>query len=113
VASLAGLIVALSVVVYETYKFMRPGLYSHERRYYLAAIPTSLVLAPVGVAAAEMTRTVDMTRAILVARLEATTRPTCDDVVENELNDLGPERRDYHTPEQGLISHGLHFFFPV
>ena len=49
VASLAGLIVALPVMVYETYAFMRPGLYPHERRYYLAAIPTSLVLALVGV----------------------------------------------------------------
>jgi len=49
VASLAGLIVALPVLVYETYAFMRPGLYPHERRYYLAAIPTSLVLALVGV----------------------------------------------------------------
>lgn len=50
VASLAGLIVALPVFVYQTYGFMRPGLYPHERRYYLAAIPTSLVLALVGVA---------------------------------------------------------------
>lgn len=49
VASLAGLIVALPVLVYETYAFMKPGLYPHERRYYLAAIPTSLVLAVVGV----------------------------------------------------------------
>ena len=49
VASLAGVIVALPVLVYETYAFMRPGLYRHERRYYLAAIPTSLVLAVIGV----------------------------------------------------------------
>ncbi len=49
VASLAGLIVALPVLVHQTYQFMRPGLYPHERRYYLAAIPTSLVLALVGV----------------------------------------------------------------
>lgn len=49
VASLAGVIVALPVLVYETYQFMKPGLYPHERRYYLAAIPTSLVLALVGV----------------------------------------------------------------
>lgn len=49
VASLGGLIVALPVVVYETYRFMRPGLYPHERRYYLAAVPTSLVLAFIGV----------------------------------------------------------------
>jgi sec-independent protein translocase protein TatC len=50
VASLAGLIVALPVMVYQTYRFMRPGLYRNERKYYLAAVPTSLVLAVVGVA---------------------------------------------------------------
>lgn len=50
VASLVGLIAALPVLVYQTYQFMKPGLYPHERRYYLAAIPTSLVLALIGVA---------------------------------------------------------------
>jgi sec-independent protein translocase protein TatC len=50
VASLVGFIVALPVFVYQTYLFMRPGLYPHERRYYLASVPTSLVLALVGVA---------------------------------------------------------------
>ncbi len=50
VASLFGLIVALPVLVWQTYQFMKPGLYPHERRYYLAAIPTSLVLALIGVA---------------------------------------------------------------
>ena len=49
-ASLIGFVVALPVFVYETYRFMRPGLYPNERRYYLAAIPTSLVLAFIGVA---------------------------------------------------------------
>ena len=49
VASLVGFIVALPVFVYETYLFMRPGLYPRERRYYLAAVPTSLVLATIGV----------------------------------------------------------------
>ncbi|MGB9964449.1 twin-arginine translocase subunit TatC [Halobacterium hubeiense] len=49
VASLAGLVIALPVFVYESYAFMRPGLYRHERRYYLAAVPTSLVLAVLGV----------------------------------------------------------------
>jgi sec-independent protein translocase protein TatC len=48
-ASLVGFVLALPVFVYETYRFMRPGLYPHERRYYLAAVPTSLVLAFVGV----------------------------------------------------------------
>jgi len=50
VATLVGFVAALPVFVYETYLFMRPGLYQHERRYYLAAVPTSLVLAFIGVA---------------------------------------------------------------
>ncbi len=50
VAGLAGVVAALPVFVYQTYRFMRPGLYPNERRYYLAAVPTSLVLALVGVA---------------------------------------------------------------
>ena len=50
IAVLAGLLVGLPVLVYQSYRFMRPGLYPRERRYYLAAIPTSLVLATVGVA---------------------------------------------------------------
>jgi len=49
VSSLVGFIAALPVFVYQTYLFMRPGLYPRERRYYLAAVPTSLVLAAVGV----------------------------------------------------------------
>ena len=50
VAGLAGLLVGLPVFVYETYLFMRPGLYEHERRYYLAAVPTSLILGSIGMA---------------------------------------------------------------
>lgn len=48
VASLGGVLIALPVLVYESYLFMRPGLYPKERRYYLAAIPTSLVLGGIG-----------------------------------------------------------------
>ena len=49
VAGLAGVLVGLPVFVYQTYRFMRPGLYPQERRYYLAAVPTSLVLGVFGV----------------------------------------------------------------
>ncbi|WP_123535073.1 twin-arginine translocase subunit TatC [Halosimplex salinum] len=49
VASLVGFIAALPLTVYQSYLFMRPGLYPRERRYYLASVPTSLVLAGVGV----------------------------------------------------------------
>jgi sec-independent protein translocase protein TatC len=48
VASLVGLVAALPVFVYESYLFMRPGLYPNERRYYLASVPTSLILAGIG-----------------------------------------------------------------
>ncbi|WP_101295165.1 twin-arginine translocase subunit TatC [Halegenticoccus soli] len=50
VAGLSGLVVGLPMLVYQTYLFMKPGLYPKERRYYLAAVPTSLVLALVGIA---------------------------------------------------------------
>jgi sec-independent protein translocase protein TatC len=49
VAGLAGLVLGLPMFVYQTYRFMRPGLYPTERRYYLAAVPTSLVLGSLGV----------------------------------------------------------------
>ncbi|MHC3436577.1 twin-arginine translocase subunit TatC [Natrialbaceae archaeon A-gly3] len=48
VAALLGIMVALPAFVYQCYLFMRPGLYPNERKYYLAAVPTSVVLAGVG-----------------------------------------------------------------
>ncbi|SFL27742.1 sec-independent protein translocase protein TatC [Halogranum rubrum] len=50
VASLVGVVVGLPVFVYQSYLFMRPGLYQNERKYYLASVPTSLILAVIGVA---------------------------------------------------------------
>jgi len=50
VAGIAGVVVGLPAFVYQTYRFMKPGLYENERRYYLAAVPTSLVLGSIGVA---------------------------------------------------------------
>jgi len=49
-AGLIGFVAALPVLVYQSYLFMRPGLYPRERRYYLASVPTSLILAGVGMA---------------------------------------------------------------
>jgi len=48
VATLGGLVAALPAAVYQIYRFMRPGLYPRERRYYLASVPTSLALAVAG-----------------------------------------------------------------
>jgi len=50
VAGLAGVVVGLPAFVYQTYRFMKPGLYPNERRYYLAAVPTSLILGGIGIA---------------------------------------------------------------
>ena len=50
VAGIAGVVVGLPAFVYQTYRFMKPGLYENERRYYLAAVPTSLVLGAIGMA---------------------------------------------------------------
>jgi sec-independent protein translocase protein TatC len=47
-SALLGIMVALPMFIYQCYLFMRPGLYSHERKYYLAAVPTSVVLAALG-----------------------------------------------------------------
>ena len=47
-SALLGIMVALPAFVYECYLFMKPGLYPHERKYYLAAVPMSVVLAALG-----------------------------------------------------------------
>ena len=47
-SALLGIMVALPMFVYQCYRFMKPGLYPHERKYYLAAVPTSVVLAGLG-----------------------------------------------------------------
>ncbi|MWV41447.1 twin-arginine translocase subunit TatC [Natrialba sp. INN-245] len=47
-SALLGILIGLPVFVYQCYLFMRPGLYPNERKYYLAAVPTSVVLAGVG-----------------------------------------------------------------
>ncbi|WP_121743997.1 twin-arginine translocase subunit TatC [Natronorubrum halophilum] len=47
-SALLGIMVALPMFVYQCYRFMKPGLYPNERKYYLAAVPMSVVLAAGG-----------------------------------------------------------------
>ncbi|MDJ1432672.1 twin-arginine translocase subunit TatC [Halostagnicola sp. A-GB9-2] len=47
-SALLGIMIALPMLVYQCYLFMRPGLYPNERKYYLAAVPTSVVLGGLG-----------------------------------------------------------------
>jgi hypothetical protein len=44
---------------------------------------------------------------------EPTAGPPGDDVVQDERDDLGAERRDDDTPEQTLVADALHFLLPV
>ena len=47
-AGVVGLLLGFPMLVYQTYRFMRPGLYPKERRYYLASVPVSFVLGVAG-----------------------------------------------------------------
>ena len=49
-SAVVGLALAFPVLVYETFQFMKPGLYPNERRYFLSVVPVSLVLMFLGLA---------------------------------------------------------------
>ncbi|MFB6284941.1 MAG: twin-arginine translocase subunit TatC [Halobacteria archaeon] len=49
-SSIIGIGLALPVLVYEMFKFMEPGLYPHEERYYISVVPVSVFLELVGIA---------------------------------------------------------------
>lgn len=49
-SAMIGLAVAIPILVYETFEFMKPGLYPNEQRYFLAVVPVSLVLMSFGLA---------------------------------------------------------------
>ncbi len=48
IAITLALIIGAPLIVYETFAFMRPGLYPSERRFYVGVVPTSLVLFMIG-----------------------------------------------------------------
>ncbi|XGI83203.1 twin-arginine translocase subunit TatC [Halorutilales archaeon Cl-col2-1] len=47
-SAMAGVAAAVPVLVYETFAFMKPGLYPHERKYYIAVAPVSVILVALG-----------------------------------------------------------------
>jgi len=48
IAITLALVVGAPLIVYETFAFMRPGLYPSERRFYVGVVPASLVLFMLG-----------------------------------------------------------------
>ncbi len=50
ISAVVGLALALPVLIYETFQFMKPGLYPNERQYFLSVVPVSLVLMFLGIA---------------------------------------------------------------
>jgi sec-independent protein translocase protein TatC len=49
-SAVAGLALATPVLIYETFEFMKPGLYPNERRYFISVVPVSMILMALGLA---------------------------------------------------------------
>jgi len=47
-SAMVGIAVAVPILVYETFEFMKPGLYPNEERYFLNVVPVSVVLMVLG-----------------------------------------------------------------
>lgn len=52
VTAFTGMVFALPVILWQLWRFVTPGLYSHERRYALSFVITSLLLFALGVTVA-------------------------------------------------------------
>ncbi len=48
VSIVLSLLVGAPLIIYETFVFMRPGLYPSERRFYISVLPTSFILFTIG-----------------------------------------------------------------
>jgi sec-independent protein translocase protein TatC len=48
IAVTMSLLAGMPLIVYETFTFMRPGLYPSERRFFIGIVPTSLILFLIG-----------------------------------------------------------------
>jgi len=55
IALLAGLIIALPVILYQLWRFIVPALYENERRYIMILVPASLLMFAAGIAFAYFT----------------------------------------------------------
>ncbi|MDY6931721.1 MAG: twin-arginine translocase subunit TatC [Halobacteriota archaeon] len=47
---ICALVITVPLVIYEVFKFMAPGLYPHERNFFLLVVPSSLLLLIIGIA---------------------------------------------------------------
>lgn len=47
-SAMVGIAISLPVLVYETFEFMKPGLYPNEKRYFISVVPVSVVLLGIG-----------------------------------------------------------------
>ncbi|MDY6958602.1 MAG: twin-arginine translocase subunit TatC [Halobacteriota archaeon] len=46
---ISALILIIPLIIFEVFKFMAPGLYPHERKFFLLVVPSSLLLLVIGV----------------------------------------------------------------
>jgi sec-independent protein translocase protein TatC len=74
IAVVISLIFGAPLIVYETFAFMRPGLFPSERRFFLSVIPTSLILFLIG-AGLSYTFLIAPLSKTLISTATATTTP--------------------------------------
>jgi sec-independent protein translocase protein TatC len=74
IAVVISLLAGAPLIVYETFAFMRPGLYPSEKRFFISVVPASLVLFIIG-AALSYTFLIAPLSARLIATATETTTP--------------------------------------
>lgn len=68
-----SLIVGAPLIVYETFAFMRPGLYPSERRFYISVIPASLILFLLGGVLSYLFLIEPLSKALIATATDTTT----------------------------------------
>jgi|Deesub1362A_J573_1020465.scaffolds.fasta_scaffold00005_301 sec-independent protein translocase protein TatC len=74
-AAMIALIIGIPLVLYEIFKFMRPGLFPSEERFFLTVIPSSIVLFSIGATISYFTFT-PLSLRYLITTTESVAIPT-------------------------------------
>jgi sec-independent protein translocase protein TatC len=73
IAVVISLLAGAPLIVYETFSFMRPGLYPSERKFFLSVVPSSLILFIAGAAISYYFLIAPLSAALIGTATETTT----------------------------------------
>jgi sec-independent protein translocase protein TatC len=73
IAITISLLAGAPLIIYQTFSFMRPGLYPSERRFFISVVPTSLVLFLLGAAISYLFLIAPLSAALIGTATETTT----------------------------------------